>query len=266
MIEYLATQPPSRDPFSVGPRQYLEQLVSIVAMARNSDYRFMPVLLARVTETLPRLVNPMLQNAPENSNMASMDIFDGFGNAGMAQPQMQMSIEPDYAQNFPVDEYDKKYPIEIMNGSPHESVPNSNASNGTPPMASQSNDIGGSFVASPGVISPTVDYPQNISGFNNCTPISEMVMSPLGNGPPPTSMGLPNSQQHMGTGQSQMANMPQGMHNQGINAPAIPQHPMNNIYSMRQPPQRQGSFHLQNQAPMSALSPMSNEMDFGSLR
>lgn len=61
----------------------------------------------------------MLQNAPENSNLANIDIFDGFGNAGMAQPPSQMHMSmggADFDRKFSVEEYEK------MNGNTPESA------------------------------------------------------------------------------------------------------------------------------------------------
>ncbi|KAK7426634.1 hypothetical protein QQZ08_006812 [Neonectria magnoliae] len=242
MTELLAIQPASRDPFAVGPREHLNQLLSIVAITRNGDYRFLPLLLTKVTEVLPRLANPMLQNVPENSNIANIDIFDGFGNAGMAQPppQMQMSMEPEYGQKFPVEEYDKKYPMDMSGGTP-ESVSNSNASNGTPPVTQQSAEMNGSFVSSPSVMSPGIEYPQNMNGFA-CTPMPDIVMSPIGNGPPSNPMnGIQNqhipqqsSHSHEGMCPPQMANIPT----------IPPSQPINGMYNIRQA-QRQGNFQLQ---------------------
>ncbi|KAH8685208.1 hypothetical protein BGZ61DRAFT_356150 [Ilyonectria robusta] len=295
MTELLAIQPPSRDPFAVGPREYLNQLLSIVAITRNGDYRFLPLLLSKVTEILPRLANPMLQNAPENSNIANIDIFDGFGNAGMAQPppQMQMSMEPEYNQKYAVDEYEKKYSIDMAGGTPESS--NSNPSNGTPPVTQQAADMNGSFVSSPSVMSPGIEYPHNMNGFA-CTPMTDMVMSPMGNAGQSNPMnGIQNqhlaqqgNQGHEGICQPQIANMPsQGMHNQGMSTAAMPaSHSMNGMYNMRQAQQRQGNFQLQGQpsmrtvgdfqglqragsdtgTTMTGMNPIPNDMDFGAIR
>jgi hypothetical protein len=60
----------------------------------------------------------MLQNPPENPNMANVDIFDGFGNTGMAQPpQLQLAMNSNYDRKFPVEEYDKKYAMDLYIGS-----------------------------------------------------------------------------------------------------------------------------------------------------
>ncbi|KAH8179198.1 fungal zn(2)-Cys(6) binuclear cluster domain-containing protein [Sarocladium implicatum] len=234
--EYLSVQPASRDPFTLGPRQFLEQLLTIVAVVRNGDYRFLPLLLNKVTEVLPRLANPMLQNAPENMSLANIDIFDGFGNAGMAQPppQMQLPME-DYDRKFPVEEYDKQYSMDMQNSTP-DSTSNSNHSGAQ--TASQGSDMKGSFVSSPGIMSPGLEYSHshNMNGFA-CTPISDMVMSPLGNQPNPLNTGQPQHQ-HLAT--QQVSRTP------GVNGGMTSPHPMNGgMYAVRQAPQRQQSFHLQ---------------------
>ncbi|KPM37831.1 hypothetical protein AK830_g8733 [Neonectria ditissima] len=276
MTELLAIQPASRDPFAVGPREHLNQLLSIVAITRNGDYRFLPLLLTKVTEVLPRLANPMLQNAPENSNMANIDIFDGFGNAGMAQPppQMQMSTEPEYGQKFPVEEYDKKYPMDMSGGTP-ESVSNSNASNGTPPVTQQTAEMNGSFVSSPSVMSPGIEYSQNMNGFA-CTPMPDIVMSPIGNGPPSNPMnGIQNQHIPPQTSQESMCQP------QLPNLPAMPpSQSINGMYNIRQA-QRQGNFQLQGPPSMrtvgdfqglqragsdNGMGAIPSEIDFGAIR
>jgi hypothetical protein len=280
MNDYLSVQPASRDPFTLGPRQYLEQLLSIVAVVRNGDYRFLPLLLNKVTEILPRLANPMLLNAPETAQMANIDIFDGFGNAGMAQPapQMQMPLE-DYDRKFPVEEYDKQYSMDMQQNHTPDSSSNSNHSGGQ--QVSQGSDMKNSFVSSPGTMSPGIDYSQshNMNGFA-CTPLSEMVMSPLGNQPNPLNgTQTSHAHQHMA---SQQLNRNPAMNN-GLSSP----HAMNNsMYNVRQPAQRQQSFHLQhppqmrtvgdfqglqrgtadNGGGMVGMTQMNAEMDYSAMR
>lgn len=269
MNEYLSVQPASRDPFTVGPRQHLDQMLSIIAITRNGDYRFLPLVLSKVTEVLPKLVNPMLQNAPENVAMANIDIFDGFGNAGMAQPppQLQMPME-EYDRKFTVEEYDKQYSME-MNQTTPESSTNSNHSTTGP--ATQATDVSGSFVSSPGIMSPGLEYTHNMNGYA-CTPMSEMVMSPLGN---------PHQNTSINNGQQQ----PQQQHMSRNTMNAATPHPgLNNMYGMRPAPQRQASFHLHNPPQMRTvgdfqglqrgtsdaggmvMGQMGNDMDFGGLR
>ncbi|KAI1774262.1 fungal-specific transcription factor domain-containing protein [Hypoxylon cercidicola] len=88
LIEVLHSAPPSGDIFSVGPREQLNSLLQLLSVLRSGDHHFLPLLLNKVHDILPRLANPLLQRAPENACMQNMDIFDGFGNNGMAQPMM----------------------------------------------------------------------------------------------------------------------------------------------------------------------------------
>lgn len=304
MIDFLSMQEPSRDPFTIGPHEYLNQLLSVLALLRQGDYRFIPLLLSKVSEVLPRLATPMLQNAPQNANLGGMDMFDGFGTAGIAQPppqmQMQLPMDADYSQQqkFVADDYEKKFSLEDyrsmdMAGGTPDSAGNSRMSNGTPPGAQQASDMNGSFIKSPSMMSPGVDYSHNLNGFG-CTPMSDMVMSPLGNSGQGNPMSGMVNQQHLpqqvgqvhDNHQAQLASMAtQGMHNQGMNSTAMPtSHSMNGMYNVREA--RQSSFHMHGQQPMrtvgdfqglqragsdtgqgmNGLNAMPNEMDFGAMR
>lgn len=242
LTDFLAIQPASRDPFAVGPREHLTQIMTIVAMSRNGDHRFLPLLMSKVADVLPRTVNPMLQNAPENSNLANVDIFDGFGNAGMAQPPMQMAMSNDYDRKFSVEEYEKKYAME-MNGHTPDSGSNSNP--GTSP-GNMTSDMNNSYVASPGLVSPVMDYPHNMNNF--CNSMSDMVMSPIGNGP---------SQQQINAQMNAMQPRSQSMATSSMS--------MDGLCSMQQDQQqqRQSSFHMQNSGDFHS---MPNELSFASMR
>ncbi|PNY29042.1 sucrose utilization protein SUC1 [Tolypocladium capitatum] len=287
MTEFLSMQSPSRDPFAVGPREHLNQIISMVAMSRNGDHRFLPLLMNKMGEVLPRIANPMLQNPPENSNLANIDIFDGFGNAGMAQPpnQMHMSMSADYDRKFSVEEYEKKYNME-MNGNTPESATNSTNSNGSPSMPQGSSDMNGSFVSSPGIMSPGLDFPHSINGFG-CNTMSEIVLSPLGDSSQSSSMNASQGQRrhtnpggHDGTSQHANTMTPQNMRSQTMGTPP---HPMN----FRQPPQRQSGFHMPPAPPqmhhvgefhgllrtptdggasIMQVNQMSGDIDFGAMR
>ncbi|KAF7942969.1 hypothetical protein EAE96_010918 [Botrytis aclada] len=87
LTDVLSLLPAKSDPFTMGPRDYLHQFMTILSILRNGDHRFLPLLLNKVHDVLPGLVNPMLQNAPENTQMcADVDLFDGFGNTGISIP------------------------------------------------------------------------------------------------------------------------------------------------------------------------------------
>jgi hypothetical protein len=136
--------------------------LNILTVLRNGDHRFLPLLLSKVNDVLPRLCNPMLQNVPENA--ANIDIFDGFGNAGMAQPPVQY------------DEYETKFPVNSrLDENSNESGSSSGASHPNP------SDISSPFVNSPSVVSPVNEYGHSIPPeFGS---MGEMVMTPLGPGP-----------------------------------------------------------------------------------
>ncbi|KAF4457378.1 hypothetical protein F53441_707 [Fusarium austroafricanum] len=246
LITLLSRTPRDRNPLSTGPQQWLQDLLSLIEPARLGETAFTPLLLAKVNEILPRLADPQLRNAPESAQFAmSADIFDGFGNAGMAQmPPMN-----DYNQGMAVDEYDTKYD---MSGSSPDSIPNSTyAQGGTPPGSQPGNDMASAFVSSPStVMSPGLDYNVNMGGFN----MPEMGMNSFAGGQP-NPMNNMQHQQRMGNQNS----MQQGMHNQNVNNPMTPS--MNQMYGVQQQPQRQSSYQMQNQSPLSGMGSIP-DMDF----
>jgi len=88
LTDVLSLLPPNPDPFTLGPRDYLHDFMTVLSVLRNGDHRFLPLLLAKVNDVLPRLVNPMLQTVPDTpaKDWQEVDIFDGFGNAGIGVP------------------------------------------------------------------------------------------------------------------------------------------------------------------------------------
>ncbi|RDA88801.1 hypothetical protein CP532_5519 [Ophiocordyceps camponoti-leonardi (nom. inval.)] len=284
MTDFLAMQPPSSDPFSVGPREHLSQTMTIIAMSRNGDHRFLPLLLNKVNQVLPRIASPMLRCAPETSSLSSADIFDGFGNAGMAQPPptSQMHMCPsDYDRKFSVEEYDKKYAME-MNGSPSESVSTSNHSSSPSSLPQHpSSDLSSSFVGSPGMVSPGLDYGHNLSSFG-CPTMSDLVMHPMNGAGQATPISGQHHQRlssgHDGSSISHHGNglSPQSMRSAGITPSS---HHMNFAAST----QRQDDFRLQappqmgdfnslprsgsdaNAGSMMGINPMGSELDFGAI-
>ncbi|KAH7226780.1 hypothetical protein BKA60DRAFT_187972 [Fusarium oxysporum] len=247
LTTYLANLPPDRHPLAVGPHQWLQDLLASLDPARNGDFAFTPLLLAKVNEILPRLADPLLRNAPENGSFQmSADIFDGFGNAGMASmPQMN-----DYNQGMVVDENETKYDL---SGSSPDTIPNSNYSNGTPPGTQPGSDIASAFVGSPAnVMSPGIDYNVGnvgIGGFD----MSEMGMNSF-TASQPNPLSNIQHQQRVGS-QPPL----QGIQNQNVNSSAM-NPTINQIYGIQQP-QRQNSYQMQNQPPLSQMGSMP-DMDF----
>ncbi|CAN8096032.1 unnamed protein product [Discula destructiva] len=165
LTEVLAIYPASRDPFSPGPHEQLNPLLNMLSMLRNGDARFMPLLLSKAHEVLPKVISPMLLNVPDSvaMNTCNVDIFDGFGNGGMAQPPVMM------------DTYEKKY-----------TPPDSSSSQGC--GSTSGNDMHSPFVSSP--MSPVGDVPSGLPN-SSYTPISEVLMNQMAQ---PTAMSqVPNS-------------------------------------------------------------------------
>ncbi|KAF4121929.1 C6 zinc finger protein [Geosmithia morbida] len=256
MIEFLSMQPDSPVSYRPGPRSHMNELLNMVAMSRNGDHRFLPALMSKTAELLPSLVNPMLQNAPDNPKMANIDIFDGFGTAGMAQPppQMQMAMDTtDYDRKFPVEEYDAEYTAAMdMNGStPESQTTSSNHSTSTVPTTHQAahpqpppsaSDINSSF-GSPGIMSPGMDYPAGMGGFT----MPDIVMSPMAHAthhhhqstpplghvqPPPTQTQQQQQQQQPPTTAPRMSHDPSNNMSQPPPPQQTPQQPPQHMNAM----------------------------------
>ncbi|KAI0001385.1 hypothetical protein F4779DRAFT_604225 [Xylariaceae sp. FL0662B] len=177
LSEVLSMQPASGDPFSMGPREQLNGLLQVLTVLRNGEHHFLPLLLNKVHDILPRLANPILPRAPENACMTNIDIFDGFGNAGLAQPPIITDFKTE-----PYTPSGMQHIQDIATDPAH-----SNASSGA--------DIKSPFpmVSSPAAImSPGVEYPQG-GDFNSIPDI----ISPLGQAPqqPLAQQGSLNPQQ-----------------------------------------------------------------------
>jgi len=177
LTEILAMQPAPRTPFIPSPHDQLRKILNVVHVIRNGEHRFLPLLLNKVHAELPKLASPMLQNAPESAACpATIDIFDGFGTAGMAQPPCGFSSE-----------FDNKFGVPRLNDmTPNsQSGSNSNSPNSAP---SGNNDMNSPFTTSSpgGIMSPGIDLPHGLQ--TDFTSMPEMVMSPMSHAPPPSSL------------------------------------------------------------------------------
>lgn len=277
LADVLSMMPSSGDPFSITPQQQLQSLLQMVSVLRSGEHHFMPLLLSKVHETLPRLANPLLQRVPDN--MCSIDIFDGFGNAGMAQPPVLNDFKSE--QHYKPEPYTPAA-VPRVDEMAHDSASSSEAApnadlNSPFPMASSPTGM------SPG----NVDY-QHMTEYNSIPDI----MGSMGQSQPPTlaqsnhlgQQQMPH-QQHQGFQQqniqqqtlphshamhNQMQNTMHGQigqtmnqsqnltglnhqqptagHTQGYNhvSGGMAQNLMNNILH-RQPPQRSNSFIMHQQ-------------------
>ncbi|KAI5865385.1 fungal-specific transcription factor domain-containing protein [Durotheca rogersii] len=160
LIDVLSILPSSGDPFSIGPRQQLNSLSQLLSVLRNGDHHFLPLLLNKTHEILPRLANPLLQRAPENACLQNIDLFDGFGNAGMAQPPIMTEFKTE-----PYTPGSMQHIQDIGTDSSH---------------SASGDEMKSPFpmVSSPPMMSPGVEYPQD----NNFNSIPDL-MSPMGQAP-----------------------------------------------------------------------------------
>lgn len=163
LTDVLSMQPSSGSMFGNGPREQLNPLLQLLSTLRSGEHHFLPLLLHKTHELLPRLVDPSLQRAPENScglNM-NIDIFDGFGNAGMAQAPMMNDF--------------KSEPFTPAQASRMDDmIPDSSSSNGTGDMKSPF-----PMVSSPAILSPGgMEYPH----IGDYSTMNDM-MSPMGQNP-----------------------------------------------------------------------------------
>ncbi|EJT76082.1 C6 zinc finger protein [Gaeumannomyces tritici R3-111a-1] len=201
LTEVLALQPNS-DPFAVfNPRDSLQHILNLLGLVRNGESRFLPLLMCKMNDVLPRLISPMLQKAPEMA--CNIDIFDGFGNGGLGNVSAMA----------PMDEYESKFAIPRVEEFKSEPASSSGGS---------AVDMNSPFVSSPVVLSPSVDFPNGLSSqdFNSMT---DMVMSPVGPAPGshlstpggiPGQQPLPQSRQHPSPLQHQSPQQHQHQHQQ----------------------------------------------------
>lgn len=50
--------------FRVGPRDYLNQFLSLISTLRGGDSRYLPLLLAKINETMPAMAAPIAHSLP----------------------------------------------------------------------------------------------------------------------------------------------------------------------------------------------------------
>lgn len=204
LTEMLASQPAPRTPFAPNPHDQLRKILNIITVLRNGNHRFLPLLLSKVQSMLPSMASPMLQNAPENA-ACNIDIFDGFGNAGMAQ--------------YPAGDFDNKFAVPRLDDLGSDS----SSTNGGPPS---SNDMNSPFVSSPAIMSPGIELPHALQTDFSSMP--GMIMSPISHVPPPSALGTPggmNAQQPQQSQHTPISPYPnsnpqmQGLNGNNVNPP-----------------------------------------------
>ena len=202
LTEILAMQPTSR-PFTVGPRERLHQILNVLTLIRYGHHSYLPLLLSKVQDAVPRLASPMLQNAPEPVLPAcNIDIFDGFGNAGMGEGSC-----------YTANDYNGKYSASRMDEMSTESES---------PMAGHSNHDVSSPFSSSAIMSPSVEMPPH--GLRTDYNSMPDMMSPMGH-PPASVFGNPGAISNPQPQQPPISTYPninpqgQGMNVNNINPP-----------------------------------------------
>ena len=136
--------------------------MTLLSILRNGDHRFLPLLLSKVHDVLPTLVNPMLQTVPDtpaNNMCAEVDIFDGFGafgNGVATYLPRTSSSQPEFKIEAPGLTFDHR--IEESSSPIHR-------------------ENGENSPFSPAIISPMAEYP----GLDNYNPFPDLNGQPMGN-------------------------------------------------------------------------------------
>jgi hypothetical protein len=104
LIDVLSILPTSNDPFLLGPKAYLTEINNILKTLRNGDSRFLSLLQAKMADVIPQLASPLLQTVPEVKGdfglNPNIDIFDGFGNAGMGVAALPVHYDAKHIENI----------------------------------------------------------------------------------------------------------------------------------------------------------------------
>ncbi|CCU82489.1 unnamed protein product [Blumeria hordei] len=140
LTDILTLLPPNLYSFTLGPQDYLHDFIGLLAVLRHGNHRFLPLLLAKVNDVLPRLVNPMLRAVPDPPPDVcnEIDVFDGYDTAGGSITM---------ASRFP------EYAGDVNSGSPDFKIEpgdyeGTNVGHGLPAFEQQSMDELGSPVSS----------------------------------------------------------------------------------------------------------------------
>ena len=149
--------------------------MTLLSVLRNGDHRFLPLLLSKVHDVLPRLVNPMLQTVPDPpaNAMCDVDIFDGFGNAGIGVASQFPGYNGDGTSGFKI-ENDNDF-----GSRPHPEIPayDKRIEDLSSPVGSSEN-AGNTPYTSPPILQSPMEFP-GLSDYGSFQDLSSP--QPLGN-------------------------------------------------------------------------------------
>ncbi|KAF2271202.1 hypothetical protein CC78DRAFT_14020 [Lojkania enalia] len=77
LIDVVACIPFSPNTFALGPRDYVSRFLTLFSAIRDGQTRYLPLLLAKVSEVLPNLPLPRSLNIPQNVSGSAMGVSLG---------------------------------------------------------------------------------------------------------------------------------------------------------------------------------------------
>jgi hypothetical protein len=77
LVDVVACIPFSPDTFALGPRDYVSRFLTLFSALRGGQTRYLPLLLAKVSEVLPNLPLPRSLNIPQTMSASAMDSASG---------------------------------------------------------------------------------------------------------------------------------------------------------------------------------------------
>ncbi|KAL5444571.1 hypothetical protein PMIN07_000151 [Paraphaeosphaeria minitans] len=77
LVDVVACIPFSPDTFALGPRDYVSRFLTLFSALRGGQTRYLPLLLAKVSDVLPNLPLPRSLNIPPSMSASAMDSTSG---------------------------------------------------------------------------------------------------------------------------------------------------------------------------------------------
>lgn len=81
----------SPDAFALGPRDYVSRFLTLISTLRGGQSRYLPLLLAKLSEVMPNLPLPRSLNLPQGVSASSM------GLSGTGSPTVPSNVSDDFS-------------------------------------------------------------------------------------------------------------------------------------------------------------------------
>ncbi|KAF2109239.1 hypothetical protein BDV96DRAFT_242575 [Lophiotrema nucula] len=79
LTDVVACIPFSPDTFALGPRDYVSRFLTLFSALRSGQTRYLPLLLAKISDVLPNLPLPRSLNVPQNLSSSTIGLSHGLG-------------------------------------------------------------------------------------------------------------------------------------------------------------------------------------------